>query len=350
MKKYILPLFATAMLCVQAQAQEQKPLEGIPYALPQTAVRLSILVEKTHYQPGRLAKYAEKYMKLQNVELEERTQYRIVDTRFHAFGVPDSTKLFVAFTGKKHTINDVQRYRNGVIMAINAKAKEPQEAVAFVPARRQTLPKPEDYMNADILAATSSAKMAELIAKDVYDIRESRNMLSRGQAEFMPKDGEQLKLMLNELQVQESALMQTFEGVTSKDTTEVTFVYIPTKEKNEDLLFRFSKYLGMCDKDDLGGTPYYIKTDNLNILPELPTVADDGKLKDYAGVHVNMPGKIRLSLYKKNELVKSFDLYAAQFGNVVALSGELFSKKQYTELILDPVTGNIEHVKTETLK
>lgn len=350
MKKYILPLFATAMLCVQAQAQEQKPLEGIPYALPQTAVRLSILVEKTHYQPGRLAKYAEKYMKLQNVELEERIQYRIVDTRFHTFGVPDSTKFFVAFTGKKHTINDVQRYRNGVIMAINAKAKEPQEAVVFVPARRQTLPKPEDYMNADILAATSSAKMAELIAKDVYDIRESRNMLSRGQAEFMPKDGEQLKLMLNELQVQESALMQTFEGVTSKDTTEVTFVYIPTKEKNEDLLFRFSQYLGMCDKDDLGGTPYYIKTDNLNILPELPTVADDGKLKDYAGVHVNMPGKIRLSLYKKNELVKSFDLYAAQFGNVVALSGELFSKKQYTELILDPVTGNIEHVKTETLK
>ena len=69
----------------------------------------------------------------------------------------------------------------------------------FVPAPKQPQPNPNDYMNEDILSAGSTAKMAELTAKDIYDIRESRNQLARGQADFMPKDGTQLRIMMENL-------------------------------------------------------------------------------------------------------------------------------------------------------
>lgn len=350
MKKTIFSLFILSSACFTALAQGQTPLDGIPYFLPRTAVRLSILIEKTSYKPGNLAKYAEKYMKVQDVALEESTQYRIVGTSFQALGLPDSTKSYVALADKKHTINDIQRDENGVIMAINTTTKKPVAPAPFVPARKKAIPNPKDYMNADILSATSSAKMAELIALDLYEIRESRNLLSRGQAEFMPKDGEQLKLMLANLNAQETALMQVFEGTTTKDTTEVFLTFIPTKEVNKELLFRFSKHFGICDKDDLGGSPYYISVEDMKLLPELQTVADDGKRKDYAGIHVNLPGKIKITLFNAEKSLNTFELYAGQFGRTVTLSGELFGKKQLTRLVLNPVTGNIENVQTEILK
>lgn len=350
MKKYLLSLFMLSAMTFTVQAQGQEPLQGIPYYLPKTAIRLSILVERTHYQPGRLVKYAEMYMKLQGLSLNETMQYRIVGTKFHTYGLPDSTKFYVAFMGKKHTIQDLQRDRNGVLIAVNATTKEPLEPQKYVSARKPILPNPKDYMNADILAATNSAKMAELIAKEIYEIRDSRNLLSRGQAEFMPKDGEQLKLMLHELQTQETALMQVFEGVTSKDTTEYVFTFVPTKQHQEELVFRFSKYLGVCDKDEQGGIPYYIRVEDLNLLTELPTTADDGKMKDYAGIHVNLPGKVRISLQQMNTPVENVEAYAGQFGRVVTLSGELFSKKQFTKMQLNPITGNIENVETTMLK
>ena len=84
-------------------------------------------------------------------------------------------------------------------------------------------------MNEETLAAGSTAKMAELIAQDIYEIRESRNLLVRGQADNMPKDGEQLRLMLNQLDKQDQAMTSLFIGITEKDTTEHTITVIPDK-------------------------------------------------------------------------------------------------------------------------
>lgn len=58
----------------------------------------------------------------------------------------------------------------------------------------------------------------------------------RGEADFMPKDGEQLKIMLANLSKQENALMQVFEGTTVKDTIEKVINFIPEKEVNKQNL------------------------------------------------------------------------------------------------------------------
>lgn len=50
-------------------------------------------------------------------------------------------------------------------------------------------------------------KMAELAANEIYDIRENRSLLAKGQADFMPKDGTQLKMMMEQLDKQEAGLL-----------------------------------------------------------------------------------------------------------------------------------------------
>ena len=46
----------------------------------------------------------------------------------------------------------------------------------------------------------------------------------------------------------------------------------------------------------------------------------------------------------------SQELFAAQFGRVEMLDGNLFSKKLETSIVLNPATGNLESIKTEVLK
>lgn len=350
MKKQLAALLAWLCSGASICAQTNAPTEGVPYFLPKTAIRVAVLVEKTVYTPGELARYGEKYMKLFNIEMESKTTYRVVGLRFSSYGIPDSTKYYVAAMDKKHSIVDVQRADNGVLLAINAKPSKVQQPASFTPARRLPLLDPKDFMNQDILAAGSSAKMAELIAKDLYDIRDSRNQLSRGQAETMPKDGEQLRLMLASLDQQEKALMQVFEGTTVRDTTETVFHFVPTKEVKREVLFRFSKHYGLTDKDDLGGAPYYISVEDQRIMPTLTTTVERGKTKDNPGVYVNLPGKVKLLLYQDTQLRLSQELYMAQFGKTEPLGGELFSKKMLTRMVLNPVTGNLESILTETLK
>lgn len=341
----------TLLLCAIAfNTNAQQTVEGTTYFLPKTAVQFRILIEKTTYTPGELAVYGDKYMKTENADENPSVTYRIINTTNNSYGVPDTTKQHTVIVDKKHSIIRVNKDASGMLLAINAEPKPIEGIKDFKAAAKQTPINPRDFMNADILSAGSKAKMAELIAQDIYDIRESRNQLSRGEADFMPKDGEQLKIMLANLSKQENALMQVFEGTIVKDTVEKVITFIPEKEVSKQVLFRFSSKLGLVDSDDLSGRPFYISVTDLHSITPLKLDIENKKSKDDCGVYVNLPGSIRISLYDGSKQYKSFDIYAAQFGRTESISGELFGKKITTHLVLNPVTGNADELRTEPLE
>ncbi len=138
---------------------------------------------------------------------------------------------------------------------------------------------PRDYMTQEILTASSISKQAELTAAEIYDIRESRSALAKGEADNMPKDGEQLKLMIDNLNTQERALLQLFKGTETTETRSFDFVYIPTEDK-EEVLFRFSKKLGAVNADNLAGEPIYISIKDKHTVPT-PAVTDKKKERSY---------------------------------------------------------------------
>ena len=326
-------------------------IEGTSYYLPKTAMKFTLTVEKTQYEPGQFAGYAQRYMKQDDVQLEASTTYRIVDTRMHNIAMPDTAKHFTLSLDKRYTISTVERTDNGQLLAINAEPKRVTEPAPFVPARKPRALNPRDFMNEDMLTAGSTAKMAQLIAQEIYDIRDSRNQLQRGQAEFMPADGQQLRIMMDGLNTQERALRQVFEGTTVKDTTEVTLVFVPTENVDRQLFFRFSRHFGLVDNDDLSGVPYYITVyTDAKTTDDAEAQKKEKKDKDDIGLVVNTPQKVRATLYCENKVVDSYEFNAGQFGGTESLSGALFGKKLTTQIVLNPITGGIETIKEKSLE
>ena len=345
MKRALLSMIAALTV---ATTMAQEPTNGTTYFLPKTALRVTLLIEKTSYTPGEFAQYAGRYMKKTDVSLTPTQTYRIINTNITPIGVPDSTKRFTLNMDKKFSITRAERDESGVLLAINTAGRRTQLPKEFKAAPKAPTLNPNEFMTEEILTAGSKAKMAELCAKEIYDVRENRNLLSRGQAEFMPNDGDQMRLMMQSLNTQERALMQLFEGVTVRDTTETVVTYIPTKEVSDDLLFRFSKSFGFTDNDDLSGEPYYIS------IVDLKTATGTGdeagkKVKDDVGLHVNLPGKIKATISKDGNDIKSCETFAAQFGNTETMSGDLFGKKQSCSIVLNPVTGGIEKIESKEL-
>ena len=209
---------------------------------------------------------------------------------------------------------------------------------------------PQRYMNEEILAAGSVSKMAQLTAQEIYDIRDNRSQLVKGQADFMPKDGKQMELMLGQLDMQDRALTSLFAGVTERDTLEEVIVLCPPCEMKHELLFRFSEQLGLVDDDDMSGEPYYIDIRNLKALPATDKSADSKKKKAENGLYYNVPGKLRATIFRGNEQVTSDEFPAGQFGVVELLSGDLFNKHYGTRLWLNPLSGAIERLEAERPK
>lgn len=346
--KKIISLFAIGLAMFQSALAQEPVNEGAPYYLPKTAFKFRILVQKTTFTPGEYAEYASRYLKQSDAVLEPKTSYKIIDLKMLPVGVPDALKHFTAKAGMKYNIQKIHVNENGVLLSVNTDPAPNKEEPLFVPARKPAILNPRDYMSEDILAAGSKAKMAQLCAEEIYTIRTSRNDLTRGTAETMPKDGEQLKLMLASLNTQEKALRQLFEGVTEVDTTEHVITVVADAPTTGQLAFRFSEKFGITAIDDFSGSPYYISVTDLHQTPE-DTRTEKEKIiqKDDPGLFINVPGKAHIVLFNANKTVKEMDVFYPQFGRVEALAASLFSKKVYTSFQLNQVTGTTMHLDVQ---
>ena len=351
MKNLLSSILFSAIAAMPAMAAGDKPVDGLDYYLPKTAVRMQVLVEKTVTQPGQLVDYSELFFK-KTASPSVQTSYRIVGISFTSEGQPDADKKFTVAIDKKHSVLSLDCDANGVLRAINTKAPAQSRPAAFRPAPKAEPLNPRDYMSQDILTAANLPKMAQLVAQEIYDIRDSRNQLSRGEADNMPKDGEQLRLMYRQLDTQERALMQLFTGTTTVDTTETVVTFVPQPTDKRRVLFRFSKSFGLTTADDYSGAPYYLNVEDEGIFAHVPEDASKAdKEKDDFRLGVCLPGKIRLQITNDaGTPVASYETEAAQFGKVEMLNGALFGKKFTSHIVLDPVTGGVVELKTEPLE
>ena len=357
---YLSPLTSSAQT-VSSFYQPGVTAEGAVYFLPKTAVRVTVEVEKTTYTPGDLCQYAERYLRLRDVSPTPSVGYRITAIRQEPVAVADTTKRYAVKFDPRTSATNIRLSDDGVLVGINTEVRgEKQEVRDYTQPKNNSLTShsspltsklnPRQFMSEDALAAGSTSKMAELIAQDIYEIRDSRNQLVRGQADNMPKDGEQLRLMLNQLDLQDRALTSLFAGTTVSDTTRHTFLIVPDSVIVRDILFRFSQKLGLVDADDLAGVPYYINIDDLSTVPAPAPVDPRKKLKPIDGIFVNIPGRLRATVSDGQQAIITSEFPAGQFGNVELLSGSLFNKRFTTRLWLNPLSGAIERLDAEQPK
>ena len=362
-------LFTFSPLAAQTVSSVYQPgvtTEGAVYFLPKTAVSVTVQVEKTTYTPGDFCQYAERFLRIKDVSPTPSVGYRIIAIRQEAVAVPDTAKRYAVKFDAKTSAANVRLTDDGILLAINTEEggtrneerdytdnKNLQRGYSpssFLLPRPSNKPNPRQYMNEETLAAGSTAKMAELTAQDIYEIRESRNLLVRGQADNMPKDGEQLRLMLNQLDMQNQALTSLFTGTYDRDTIQQVFTIVPSQSESREVIFRFSEKLGLVDADDLAGVPYYIYIEDLDTVPKPEPMDPKKKLKPFSGIYVNIPGRLRSTISNAQGMIVANEYPAGQFGNVELLSGALFNKRYTTRLRLNPLSGAIDHLDAEMPK
>lgn len=352
-KAFFALAIASTALSAGAQTEVNKYIpgvtaEGVTYYLPRTELRITIVATRTTRIPGDFKDYAARYLRLSDVTQQTETTWKIDKVYITPFGVPDTTKVYNIPLKKKTVAPLVGLTKNGIITSINTEGQEdPMAEVPEINKVEKSQLKPRDYMTEEILYAGSKSKMAELTAAEIYDIRESRSQLSKGQADNMPKDGQQLKLMMSQLDTQEQALLQLFKGTEETETKTVSLTFNPTADTKGQVLFRFSQEEGVVGSDDLSGEPVYISIADQKTIPAEQT---DGKGKKPIedAVRYNVASQVKIAVFDRSNKYAEITTPMGQFGRVELLSNELFNKRLTTKVTFYSTTGGIKKITDQT--
>ena len=338
-------LIALALLtAVPVCAQDIAPYvpgqdEGIAYFLPKTMLEINVIATKVTYTPGDFCQYANRYLRMNNVTSNPESYWEIKDIDVRTAGVPDSTKAYIMKLSDKSIASNIEVTENGLIKAINTSVPEGKEE-GYKLEKSAPHENARQYMTEEILMAGSTAKMAELTAKEIYNIRESKNLILRGQADTMPKDGASLKLIIDNLDKQEKALTEMFTGIKQREDKLFTFRIAPEAALEKAVALRFSRQLGVLPQTDLAGEPVYIKLTNPAPMPVAPEGEEKSK-KRVKGILYNIPGKGNAVVSFQGKKMIEKQVAVTQFGNTELLVNDLFNKKVNTRVIFNPETGSI---------
>lgn len=351
MRKIFLALTLFLSLSTLAQVYEYKPNisvdnGGVTYFLPKTVLEIRLNVVKESYKPGEFSQYSKKELGIDSKGDMAYDTWTIKECNIVSAGVPDKDKSFFIKYKPKYTAPLITLTKDGLIRGINIELP-PVEDNDFTPkTEKLDLPKTENYMTEEMLLAASKARKAKLMAREIFDIRDSRNLLLRGEAETMPGDNESLKLILQKLNEQEQALLRPFIGTTIKEEKQIIIRVTPDEEISNKIVFRFSKRFGVVDINDLSGEPYYltIKNQNTVTVDELVNIKNSSKKDKIEGVVYNVPGKAEVTLKNSDKTLFDDYLPVTQFGNTEILGDVLFNKNSTIKIEFDYNSGAILHI------
>ena len=351
MKKHLLSialiLFASATLSAQTEVGIYKNGEstGVTYYLPNTVLNITLETVKITRTPGEFSAYASNYLHINDAISKTEQFWEITNVKVTQSGTPNPEKMYTIKLADGSSAANVQLSKEGLLQAINTTVEEAVINTEKTTVKQQ--PNPKDYLTEEILQATSTAKMAELTAKEIYEVRASKVAITRGQADNMPKDGQSMQIVMNELNTQEEALKSLFIGTcdTVKYTCDIKLTPTMQSDTTKAVLFRFSRKLGILRNDDLAGAPVYYDFRNLFNIPQ---PAENGKKKKEPkkeGVFVNIPGKAAVKIYSPTEVYFEDELPFAQLGTTESLAKDLFNKNATTKVVLDKATGAVQSIE-----
>lgn len=311
--------------------------EGVVYFLPKTMLKVTVTATEQTYLPGEFSHYAERYLKLSGTSEEEQHSWSISGVEVETYGVPDTKEAYSIRFSEKSIAPLVCLTKDGIISTINIpETVERKESAQIAKVQKSD---PHEYLTEEILMATSKAKMAELTAKEIFSIRESRNSITRGQADYIPTDGESLKYLLDNLDRQEKSLMNLFTGTT--ETSTHTSVFYVSPENSQNIVCRISSKLGVLDSLNLAGAPVYMSIENMK---SLPAPVADKKKKPTNSIKYCVPGRAHVKVYDNRNTYCDEEVSIAQFGNVETLSTTLLTKAAGTKIVFDTAAGNIRSI------
>lgn len=318
---------------------------GITYSLPKTSLIVEAEVTKVTCKAGPYYQYAEKYLAVQDAIAEDAVYYELGKVRLINRGVPDPDNTYIVEFKPGTVAPYAYLTEDGLLCSINteyvpAEEKAEKKAVAAKQGAAQN-----SVLSEELLMAGSTARQAEVAAKQIYRIRESRMDILTGEADNLPPDGEAMKLVIQQLEAQEQTLSHLFTGTTEKTTDLYEVSIIPSDELDKEVIFRFSKQLGIVDADDLGGAPVYMNLIATERAPQLDPKEAEKKEKSLKGIIYNVPGKAKVEITMGKHTLYKGEAQITQFGTQEGLAPVMFEdKKAPVKISFYPETGAIKQI------
>ncbi|MCR5393839.1 MAG: DUF4831 family protein [Bacteroidales bacterium] len=327
---------------------------GITYSLPAVGLHVQAEAVCTTVRAGVFAQYAEKYLGLTNVPMEDQTVWTLKNVEMDPVIMADSSRTFHINFSEKVYAPTFWLGQQGQLVSINRepavaaplKAPAPDTPLVFtVDTLASYAPEmhSSDVLSEEMLKAGSRSKQAEIAARQIFRIRESRLNLLTGDVDHLPADGASFRIVLDHLKAQEAAYLELFTGVVESTTVNRSFEFRP-REQGRQILFRFSSHFGFVEADDLSGEAVYMQVAITSDQRKVPAQLDaKGRaIPQATGIAHTVPGRARVAVSLRGEVLDQGEWPMGQFGHVEFLQpGQFTDKKLPTSAQFDPATGKI---------
>ncbi|MDR1601356.1 MAG: DUF4831 family protein [Tannerella sp.] len=345
------------ILCIPAPLMSQTQVEkkvatrasgyGVTYSLPLTSLIVNVEVVKEVCKAGPYYRYAEKYLGVRDAVTEDAVTYAPGRVTLENRGIPDTNNTYTVEFKAGTVAPYVYLTDDGLLCSINADYTPP----AIPPAGASETETPANaaagstaVFTEELLMAGSLARQAEIAAKQIYHIRESKMDILTGDADNLPPDGEAMKIVIKQLETQENALTRLFTGTRSTETSYYDISIVPHENIENEVLFRFSAKLGVLDADDLGGEPVYMNLTATEKAPELTPKEAEKKAK-MKGIVYNVPGKAAVEIKTAQRILFKGEVQIVQFGTYELLAPVMFEdKKKPVKVFFYPETGALKQI------
>ncbi|MDR0845712.1 MAG: DUF4831 family protein [Tannerella sp.] len=343
-------LLCTTVVVSQTRVEKKTATKstgyGVQYSLPKTSLIVNAEITKTTCKAGPYYKYAEKYLGVKDAVTENDSYYELKKISLVNKGIPDKENTYVVEFKAGTVAPYVYLTEDGLLCAINAEytptESAPDKDVKDAAQKVNTTA----VLTEELLMAGSVARQAEVAAKQIYHIRESRMDILTGDAEKMPPDGEAMKQVIKQLEDQEKALTYLFIGTRESETDYFDVTILPQEDMEKEVIFRFSRKLGILDADDLGGAPVYMNLKATTARQEeLSPKEAEKKEKATKGLIYCVPGKASVEIKTDQKTFFKGETLVVQFGSYENFAPVLFEdKKNPVKIFFHPETGSLKQI------
>lgn len=350
---------------------------GIFYALPQTWIKVDIIVNKTEYLAGPYAEFAGKYLDLENVSTNDYNEYVISDVKLSTVATPDPENYYFVEVDdkilKENKAVIISLAESGLASGINgslseAATKELSKGMIGEESAYQdlfqyfaetnlyekldtiirkvvvdTISVEKMYLEKRWVEKSSEQKAVEA-ANMISKIRNSQYNLISGYHEI-PYDAGAISYMDQELKNLENEYMSLFTGISIEKTIRYSFTVLPEPDdlSGEIPVCIFSERTGVKDLKSAGGKRLYIRFETVEISQDLISAikAREQVAKDNHGFYYRIPATSQVTLEVNDDIVIRGNLQIAQFGTVSYLPSSITAVQFY------PETGGIKNLILE---
>jgi hypothetical protein len=328
--------FGTSKLKSNQPASNQ----SLIYALPQTAIAITVEVTQTTIIKGPYAEYAGKYLKLSDVPLKDSQTFAVSNIKLHTQAEADPSQYysitFKTFPDRLQHLFAVSE--NGVILdfanawrqvatknlsngSANDQLYDPnileKTSKEKVDTLYKTVMNDTSFVRIPVFKKQIQAKSEEEIiqetAHQLIKTRKHKIKILRGEYDFHP-DGPALRVMVEELSKYEETLLRLFTGTKIVEKQYYTFMFVPQINVMSKELGYFNPEKGMQNEKTPGSSAISIQLTKEQ-EPAKGIVPDRAKNTLY--VRAPIMADVTITLDDKNLFSTRIPVY--QFGPVMVM-------------------------------